>query len=78
MENSADGAGRYGCVVLQRLTELRSDGFAAYQEAHQLLAILPNGQAGHEDALKVFEIALQSLLVKQRKWEEHVAEHHLG
>ena len=78
MENSADGTGRYGCVVLQQLTELRASGFAAYQEARQLLAISPNGQAGHEDASKVFEIALQSFLVNQRKWEEHVAEHHLG
>lgn len=78
MENSADGAGRYGCVVLQRLTELRSAGFAAYQQARQLLAASPSDQAGHEDVLKVFEIALQSVLVNQRKWEAHVAEHHLG
>lgn len=78
MENSADGIGRYGCVVLQRLTELRAAGLAAYQEARQLLAISPNGQAGHGDALKAFDIALQSFLVNQRKWEEHVAEHHLG
>ena len=78
MANSADAEGRYGCVVLQQLTELRAAGFAAYQNARQLMAILPNGQAGHEDGLKVFEIALQSFLVKQRNWEEHVAEHHLG
>jgi len=78
MENSADGAGRYGCVVLQQLTELRTAGFAAYQRARRLLAISPNGQAGHEDAVKGLEIALQSFLVNQRKWEEHVAEHHLG
>ena len=78
MENSADGVGRYGCVVLQQLTELRTAGFAAYQRARRLLAILPSDQAGHEDALKGVEIALQSFLVNQRKWEEHVAEHHLG
>ena len=78
MENSADGAGRYGCVVLQQLTESRAAGLAAYQEARQLLAASPSDQVGHEDVLKVFEIALQSVLVNQRRWEEHVAEHHLG
>ncbi|HEU5400779.1 MAG TPA: hypothetical protein VFU86_05445 [Terriglobales bacterium] len=51
MANSADGAGRYGCAVLQQLTELRAAGFAAYQKARHLLATSPNGPAGHEDAL---------------------------
>ena len=78
MENSAERAGRYGCAVLQQLTELRASGFAAYQKARQLLAASPSDQAGHEDALEGLEIALQSFLVNQRKWEEHVAEHHLG
>ena len=78
MENSAKGTGRYGCVVLQQLTELRAAGFAAYQEARQHLATSPKDNAGHEDALKVFESALQSFRLNQQRWEEHVAEHHLG
>ena len=78
MANSADAEGRYACVVLQQLTELRAAGLAAYQEALQLLATSPNDQGGHEDARKDLEIVLQSFLVNQRKWEEHVAEHHLG
>lgn len=70
--------GHCGCIVLERLTKVRAEGFAAYLKARHLLASSASGEAGHEEVVKGFESALESFRANQRKWEEHVSEHHLG
>lgn len=70
--------GHCGCIVLERLTKVRAAGFTAYLKARHLLAASASDKAGHAQALLGFKAARRAFRSNQRKWEEHVAEHHLG